>query len=180
MNVLRTMGRATVSTPVQTQMDHSTAHVLRDSPWTMMASLVMTLMNVKWTMATALRSVSISLVTTLVLVLMDMLTQGPMVLTSSVLTLVSSGNRLSYWLEQYIGALVCLSLNFSQRLRIIMWFSEHFSTLFVALTCHSASQHSAFVNCCIAFFYSQPFQIKAIRLISNWLASVELLSNHLS
>ena len=29
-------------------------------------------------------------------------------------------NRLSYWLVQYIGALVCLSLNFSQRLRIIM------------------------------------------------------------
>lgn len=75
-------------------MDHSTAHVLRDSPWTMMALLVTTLMNVKWTMATALRSVSISLVTTPVLVLMDMSTQGPMVLTSSVLTLVSSGNRI--------------------------------------------------------------------------------------
>jgi len=127
-------------------------------------------------MATALRSVSISLVTTPVLVLMDMSTQGPMVLTSSVLTLVSSGNRIRT--EHWRPSMPELKLFSKSKDYHVVFRAFFFSTLFASLTCHSVSQHSAFVNCCI--FYSQPFQRKAIRLISNWLVSVELLSNHLS
>ena len=87
-SVLKTKGRAIVTTPAQTRMVHSAARVLWASPWALMALLVMTSMSVRLTMGIALRSVSTSLAITRAPVLMDMSTRGRMALMSSALTLV--------------------------------------------------------------------------------------------